>query len=147
MNRLTLPTFPHTILGFDDLFSQVEREMNRGSESYNYPPHNIISYEDNKIEVEIAVAGFKQEELNVSTNRGELIVNGKKNIETSDEKESKSYEYLHRGLAYRNFELKFIIGDMIKVNDVVLEDGILNIKMEKIIPEEYKPKVLKINAK
>jgi HSP20 family molecular chaperone IbpA len=194
--RITLPAFPHTLLGFDHLFAQFEKEMNRAAGTYNYPPHNVISYGD-KVKIEIAVAGFKEEELSVTTANGDLIVAGKqskagkymKSLEPSAMKsnasdvevnemiddlkdctieelnkklvgkafnvdmekvyftEKPNEKYLHRGLALRDFELKFILGNAIKVSDVNLEDGILTINLEKIVPEEHKPKKLKINTK
>lgn len=140
--RINLPALPHTLLGFDNLFKQMEDELNRSTGYYNYPPHNVMVNGDN-ITIEIAVAGFKHPELDVTSSKGELTVCGNKEQTTVNDGNS----FLHRGLAFRNFELKFRLGDIIKVSEVNLEDGILTINLEKIIPEEHKPKKLKINAK
>jgi len=163
--RITLPTFPHTLLGFDSLFRQMEEQMNLKSGTFNYPPHNVIA-EDDKVKIEIAVAGFKENELSVTTSKGDLIVlgNHERKVYTAEignlsveksleyvEKIKKEIncatKYLHHGLASRDFELKFILGDVIKVSDATLEDGILTINLEKVVPEEHKPKKIKINKK
>jgi len=150
--RITLPTFPHTLLGFDGLFRQMEEEMNRKTGAFNYPPHNVVQSGD-KVKIEMAVAGFKEDELSVTVAKGDLIVTGnKENKNYAQEYDTESsaplqMKYLHHGLALRDFELKFILGDAIKVSNVKLEDGILTINLEKVIPEEHKPKKLKINAK
>lgn len=107
-----------------------------------YPPHNILKFSDNRFVLEIAVAGFKQEDLKIVLDKNNLIITGdkKKNenvsiIETS---------YLHKGIGTRSFEKSFVLERYLNVQDISLSDGILSIVLERVIPEEELPKVLEI---
>lgn len=117
-------------IGFDQLF-----------EPQGYPPHNITESEDGKYSVDVAVAGFQSDELEVISARGNLSISGKKSPETSEGK------ILHRGIAARDFKLNFKLGEHIVISGATHKDGILSIKLEKIIPEDEKPQKIEINAK
>ena len=132
------PFFTHTV-GFERLFNRlnnIHEDIARTKQTY--PPYNIRRHDDETFDIEIAVAGFKEEELDVEHKDNTLTVEGKKN-------EAKTEDYIHRGIAARGFRRVWHLEDFTKVTDANLEDGLLSIRLEKIIPEELRPKKIKIN--
>jgi molecular chaperone IbpA len=121
-------------LGFD-LFDQFENQLSR-----SYPPYNIIRINENESLIELAVAGFSRENLNVKLDKNKLFINGD-NVDK--ELEECSY-YAHKGISNKKFEQKFILGEYIKVENVTYDNGILAVKLIKEIPEECKPKIFEI---
>jgi molecular chaperone IbpA len=105
----------------------------------NYPPHNIIRVDDYNYIIEVAIAGFKKEEIVVSIEQEILTITGSKN-KTDDS----GLQYLHRGLSSRDFVRSFTLAEHIVVKNAVISDGILSIKLEHIIPEEKKPRLIEI---
>jgi molecular chaperone IbpA len=99
----------------------------------NYPPYNIVKIEDHKYELQIAIAGFKINELDIELKDGVLQIEGKREVE-----ETKNY--LHKGISARAFRRAFTLADTIVVKGADLADGILTINLENIIPEEKKPR-------
>ena len=97
----------------------------------NYPPYNLIQVNNTESRLEIALAGFKKEEVNVYTEYGKLFVEGKKK-----DKEDGS-EYFHQGLAQRSFNRAWTLADDYEVRDVSLEDGLLTVKLCKVVPEHH----------
>ena len=97
----------------------------------NYPPYNLIQVNNTESRLEIALAGFKKEEVHVYTEYGKLFVEGKKK-----DKETGS-EYVHQGLAQRSFNRAWTLSDDFEVRDVTLEDGLLTVKLGKIVPEHH----------
>jgi len=125
-------------IGFDSLmdrFSTVE-SINNNS---NYPPYNIIKHDDEHWGIELAVAGFTRSELNVELAEGVLTVTAR--AEPSNEQ----LEYVHRGLAKRAFTRKWTLADDVVVLGASLVDGVLKIDLERIIPEEKKPRSFEIS--
>jgi len=132
------PFFNHTV-GFDRLFNRlnnIHEEVSRSKQTY--PPYNIRRHSDEKFDIEIAVAGFKEEELDVEFKDNTLTVEGKK-------KETKEEGYVHRGIAARGFRRIWHLEDYTKVANANLEDGLLTVRLEKIIPKELRPIKIKIN--
>ena len=109
------------------------------TESSFYPPHNILKHNDNKFVLEIAVAGFSQEELEVLLDKNTLIVTGEKKST-----ENTSISYLHKGIGNRSFKKSFVLERYLVVDDVNLSDGILKIVLERVVPEEEQPRILEI---
>ena len=109
------------------------------AESSFYPPHNILKHNDNKFVLEIAVAGFSQEELEVLLDKNTLIVTGDKRSS-----EDVSVSYLHKGIGNRSFKKSFVLERYLVVDDVNLSDGILKIVLERVVPEEEQPRILEI---
>ena len=109
------------------------------TESSFYPPHNILKHNDNKFVLEIAVAGFSQEELEVLLDKNTLIVTGEKKSS-----EGISVSYLHKGIGNRSFKKSFVLERYLVVDDVNLSDGILKIVLERVVPEEEQPRILEI---
>ena len=109
------------------------------TESSYYPPHNILKHNDNKFVLEIAVAGFSQEELEVLLDKNTLVVTGEKK-----RSEDLSVSYLHKGIGNRSFKKSFVLERYLIVDDVNLSDGILKIVLERVVPEEEQPRILEI---
>lgn len=109
------------------------------TESSYYPPHNILKHNDNKFVLEIAVAGFSQEELEVLLDKNTLVVTGEKK-----KSEDLSVSYLHKGIGNRSFKKSFVLERYLVVDDVNLSDGILKIVLERVVPEEEQPRILEI---
>jgi len=126
------------VIGFDEVFARLNR-IQTVQDHGNYPPYNIIKHDATNFRIELAVAGFKKDELDMELTEGVLAVTGKAS-DVSDET-----EYVHRGLAKRAFARKFTLADDVVVNKVSLTDGILTIDLERIIPDEKKPKKFKIS--
>ena len=120
---------------FDNIFDSV---FNLNESSTSYPPYNIIKSKNNYT-IMMAIAGFTKDEVDISVEENELSVKGISN--NSDEK----IEFLHKGIAARNFERKFQLADTIKVVDAIYENGLLNIFLEREIPEHQKPRKIEIN--
>jgi len=102
----------------------------------NYPPYNVIKQDEDTYLVELALAGFNKSEINVTVDNGNLIVKG--------EKENKDVEFKHKGIATRSFTRSFALGEYMEVTGAEFENGMLSIIIERIVPEEKKPKLIKI---
>jgi molecular chaperone IbpA len=133
----TLAQLNRALIGFDRIFDDMERRF-ANSPQPNYPPHNIIKYDDYNFEIEIAVAGFEREDITIEVDQDQLRVQGKKL------KEEESSTYLYRGLAARDFDRSWTLADHIQVGDAELTNGILRIKLTRIVPEELKPRLIAI---
>ena len=105
-----------------------------------YPPYNIVKNEDDKFTIEIAVAGFSKDEIEIEFKENILKIESKSRPEGDDEK-----EYLHKGISNKRFRTHtFTLSDDVIVNGADMKDGILKIDMERIIPEEKKPRLIEI---
>ena len=129
-------------VGFDDVFDHFESmfegpTLTLGS---NYPPYNIVKTGDNKFDIEVALAGFNKKDINVTSENGMLTIESKEDDKSKD----KDGEVLHKGISKRQFTRSFTLADDVVVNGAELKDGMLVIDLEKIVPEEKKPKTIKI---
>ena len=133
MTRFTA-LYPQFV-GFDNIFNELERLVDGTAPTRNtsFPPHNIIKLDDNKYVVEMAVAGFGQDEVDVEIHDGTLVVKGEKKDQTE-------VDYLYRGIATRSFTKSIRLNDSIEVRGAQFKDGILKIALENIIPEHKKPR-------
>lgn len=138
ISRLT-PLY-HTTLGFENLFDEVEKLLNSDfkTTTTTFPPHNILKLDDNHYVVELAVAGFSKDDIEVSVNDGELVIKGNK------EDKAESGEYLHRGIGLRSFTKTLRIADTVEVKGAEYKDGILRVGLENIIPDHKKPRKIEI---
>lgn len=102
----------------------------------NYPPYNVIKEDEDTYIVEIALAGFDKEDLDVTVDQDTLIVKG--------EQEKKETEYTHKGIANRSFTRSFALGEYMEVTKAEFENGMLSVTVERIVPEDKKPKTIKI---
>ena len=122
---------------FDNIFDSV---FNLNESNTSYPPYNILK-SDNNYTISLAIAGFSKDEVDVSLQENELVIKG-----VAKDQDNK-IQFLHRGIAGRNFERKFRLADTIKVSNASYEDGLLNIYLEREIPEHQKPRKIEINSK
>jgi molecular chaperone IbpA len=133
--------FRRSTVGFDRLFDMLENST-LGQTQENYPPFDLIKEGENEYRIELAVAGFKPEELDITAQQNVLIVSGRKK-EESDEKGS---DYIYRGIATRSFERRFALADHIQVRGADIRDGLLSIELVREIPEAMKPKKIDIGG-
>jgi len=118
-------------IGMDDYF---DRFFNSDFPQSNYPPYNLIQLNNHESKLEIALAGFKKNELQVYTEFGKLYVKGKK------EESENVGEFVHKGLAQRSFERVWTVSDDTKVGSVEFEDGLLTVELNKIVPDHHERK-------
>ena len=129
-------------IGFDDMFDQFESMLgNGGMVQSNYPPYNIRKVGKDKYAIEVAIAGFNKDDVEVEFEDKVLTVRTKK-IEKTVEKNGD--EIIHKGISQRSFSKSFTISDDVKVGEAKLKDGLLTINCEKIIPEQKKKKLIPI---
>lgn len=133
-----------SMVGFDRLASLIEA-ASKTEAAGNWPPYNIETTGENAYRVEIAVAGFKPEELNVEVKENTLTVTGRKTAAANDSG-GDGKRYLHRGLAERNFERRFQLADYVVVTDAGLADGLLSIELRRELPEAMKPRRIDIKG-
>lgn len=122
-------------IGFDRLFDMMENDA--GPSQDNYPPFDLIQVDDNQYRIDLAVAGFKRGEIEITVHQNVLIVAGEKR----DEDHS---NFIHRGIATRSFERRFTLADHIQVRTADLKDGLLSVELVREIPEAMKPKKINI---
>lgn len=132
------PLFRSTV-GFDRLGRLLENTL-EDSGANGYPPYNIEKRGDDQYRIVLAVAGFAEDDLDVTVKEGTLIVSGR--IDDKDEE----VRYLHRGIAGRAFERRFELADHIEVQDGRLENGLLVIELKREIPEALKPRKIEITS-
>jgi len=126
-----------SVVGFDRLANLIEAASKTEGPT-GYPPYNIESVGENAYRIEIAVAGFKTDELDIQVKENLLTVTGSK--AANDEPR----QYLHHGLAARNFERRFQLADYVVVTDANLSDGLLSIALKRELPEALKPRKIEI---
>ena len=139
MRTLDLTPLYRTAVGFDRLAALLDAAASADGAS-GYPPYNIETVGENAYRIEIAVAGFRQEDLAIEVKENLLTVQGRK--PANDE----AKRYLHRGLAERNFERRFQLADYVVVTDAQLADGLLTIALKRELPEQLKPRQIEIKA-
>ena len=130
-------------IGFDDMFDQFESMLgNGGLVQNNYPPYNIRKADKDKYAIELAVAGFNKNDVEVEFEDNLLTVRTKQ-VDKSENNELNG-EIIHKGISQRQFARSFTIADDVKVNGAELKDGLLTISCERIIPEHKKKKLIEI---
>ncbi len=140
MRTLDFSPLYRTTVGFDHLSNLLD-SVNRAENAANgYPPYNIESIDSDRYQITMAIAGFTEEELDIQLEKQTLTVKGEK------PQEDDSKNYLHRGIAARNFERRFQLADHVEVTSARLENGLLDIQLVRVIPEAMKPKTIAINS-
>ena len=139
MRTIDFSPLYRTAVGFDRLAGLLDAAAASDSQG-GYPPYNIERTDENAYRVEIAVAGFKPEELHVEVKENLLVVQGRK--AANDE----SRRFLHRGLAERNFERRFQLADYVVVTSADLADGLLSISLKRELPDALKPRRIDITS-
>lgn len=132
----TTYSFPtSSFVGFERMFDELSRTATTSANNSNYPPHNIVKIDEDNYLIEIAVAGFKKEDIDIQLKDSILTVKGKK---------EDARTYTHKGISSREFARTFTLGEYVQVNGANLEDGILAIQLERVVPEEERPRVIEI---
>ncbi|HET9313475.1 MAG TPA: Hsp20 family protein [Nitrospira sp.] len=130
--------YRRSTIGFDRLFDLLENSgLGQGSETY--PPFDLIQVDNNHFRINLAVAGFSRDEIDITAQQNQLIVAGKK-------AEDDEVNYIHRGIANRQFERRFGLADFIKVTDADLKNGLLSIDLIREIPEAMRPRKISIGG-
>ena len=130
-------------VGFDSIFEEFDR-MLESPERYNsnYPPYNIHKLSDNDYKIEVALAGFSKEDIELELKDSTLTIRNKTKEKVINDE---SNGVIHKGISTRQFERSFTISEDIKVKHAELRNGLLNIDLERIVPEEKKPRLISIN--
>ena len=127
----------HYAVGFDRVFDRLNDYASHQSTSNTFPPYNIRKDGDFNFEIEMALAGFGRKDIEVEVADGVLTVRSVKDNEESE-------DVIHRGISYRKFVRKFTMADDIVVNGAKLENGMLTVELERVVPEEKKPRLIKV---
>lgn len=130
-------------VGFDHLASLLDSVSTNERSASGYPPYNIELVEEDNYRITMAVAGFTDDDINVEVENNTLTVSSNKEVS----KESGESNFLHRGIAERNFKRTFKLADHIKVTAATMENGLLHIELAREIPEAMKPRQIAINGK
>lgn len=133
IDTAALAQLSKALVGFDRYFTAPHHQNG------NYPPHNIVKYSDTHYSIEVAVAGFTKEEITVEVDQDQLTILGTKAVDVNDSK-----EYLHRGLAARDFEQTFTLAEYMEVKGAKVADGMLQIDIQRLVPEALKPRQIEV---
>lgn len=140
MRTFDLTPLFRTSVGFDRMSRQLNSAMQLESTTKGYPPYNIAKTGETHYRITLAVAGFAESDLHLETHEGRLKVTGETAVDDD------TVEYLHRGIAGRRFERTFQLADHIHVNGASLENGLLHIELERVVPDALKPRSIAINT-
>lgn len=140
LSAMDLSPLYRNSIGIDNWLARVFDQIDHTSQN-NYPPYNIIKHDDNTFEVQVAVAGFSEGEVEVSVKDGNLVITGEKQPEA----QIVGTEYLHQGISARRFVRSFSLADYVEVVDAHSRDGILTVRLERKLPEAMKPKTIAIS--
>ena len=132
-NKLT----PYAV-GFDRMFDNLNRYVDNNQQSHGFPPYNIRKEGDYNYVIEMALAGFGKKDIEIEVSDGTLSVRSTKENETDNDSQ------LYRGISFRKFDRKFTLSEDIVVQDASLENGMLTINLERIVPEEKKPRLIEV---
>jgi len=135
LRSLDIPSVHKFGIGFDNMFDELLRLNSQ--QTLNYPPYNILKNTEDSFSIEIAVAGFSEGEISVNVDNRVLSITGKKN-------DGLEVEYLHKGISDRDFVREFTLAEHVEIQSATQRDGILIINLERIVPEEKKPKSIAI---
>ena len=141
LRSFDIPSIHKFAVGFDGIFDELMR-INAQQTNTNYPPYNIVKHSEDAFAIELAVAGFREGDINITLEKNVLTIKGEQ-TESLEELE-KNVEYLHRGISARNFDRTFTLADYVEVLGAKAENGILTIELERQVPEEQKPKTVAI---
>ena len=136
--NLNFDPFWRSSVGFDRILDLMDESLRYQPEN-NYPPYNILRTGENSYRITLAVAGFKPDQINVTVERNTLTVAGR-------ESQKQDHDYVHRGIAARDFERRFGLADFVEVKDATFEDGLLQIDLARELPEAMKPKRIQIRS-
>lgn len=141
LGRIDFGPLNRFTVGLDDMFDDLARLTSHSQQESNYPPYNIIKYNEDSYAIEVAVAGFDQSEIDVSVENNHLTITGNRSDRTPVES-----TYVHRGISARNFTKTFTLGNYIEVNGATIKNGMLTVSLTRIVPEALKPRKISITS-
>ena len=131
--------FPrNAFLGFDHLFDELDRVTNHAKDSY--PPHNVVKYDDMKYDIELAVAGFSKDDIDIELKDHVLSIKG----DRADNRDQE--QYVHKGISDRKFFKSFRLSEYAEVSGADMKDGILTVSIEVVLPEKIRPQKISIGT-
>ena len=130
-----------SFVGFDRMANLIDAASQQASSGNSYPPYNVAQISENAYRIELAVAGFAEDELELESHENALTISGRK----APSADNDAAEYLHRGIAERGFERRFQLADHVKVEGAGLKNGLLVISLKRELPEALKPRKIAIN--
>ena len=136
--RIDTQALNRALVGFDRMFDTFESRFANQLAS-NYPPYNILKADNDNYIIEVAVAGFKKDEITVEVDQDQLVIKGQKS-----ETANTTTVYMHRGLSARDFVRQFTLAEHMVVNGATIQDGVLQVNIQRIVPEELKPRLIDI---
>jgi molecular chaperone IbpA len=147
MRNIDLSPLYRSFIGFDHLASMIDT-ASRNEKQSTYPPYNIELLAEDKYRITMAVAGFAKDEVNIEVQENTLQVIGTKTVKEGNESSSKEErKFLHKGISERSFERKFQLGDHVKVLAADLENGLLHVDLERVVPESKKPRKIEMGSR
>lgn len=134
-----LAPFYRTSIGVDRLFDRIIGQLDTAAAT-NYPPYNIVKTGENTFELQLAVAGFHQDELSITVKDGTCTISGEQGERALPE----GHEYFYQGISARRFVRSWPLGEYVEVRSAELRDGMLTVRLEQVIPENARPKTIAI---
>jgi molecular chaperone IbpA len=144
MTRLDLQPFFRSTIGFDQIAEILDNLTEENRKQNHYPPYNIEKLDEESYRITVAVAGFKEEDLDITKHNNLLTIEGK--MSKKPEPAAPEHTFLYKGIAERSFQLQFRIADHMLIDDVALENGMLTINMRREVPEALKPQKITIRS-
>lgn len=141
MRTIDLSPLYRSFIGSDHLASMIDAAT-RNEKQSTYPPYNIELLGEDKYRITMAIAGFGENDVDIQVQENTLTITGNKKTASKEER-----KFLHKGISERNFERKFQLGDHVKVLSADMEHGLLNIDLERVIPEAMKPRKIEIGSR
>ena len=147
MRNIDLSPLYRSFIGFDHLASMID-SASKNEKQTTYPPYNIELLAEDKYRITMAVAGFAKDEVSIEVQEKNCQVIGVKAVKESvDSSNKEERKFLHKGISERSFERKFQLGDHVKVLTADLENGLLHVDLERVVPESKKPRKIEIGSK
>lgn len=143
MTKITsfdLTPFYRNTVGMDRLFDRIVNQIDAAATAGNYPPYDIVRVADDRYEIRVAAAGFRQGEIDVEFHEGRLTITGNHSGDARPE-----VEYMHHGISNRNWVRQFTLADYVEVKSATMTDGILTVQLERQVPEALRPKKIEIS--
>ncbi|MGB6231615.1 MAG: Hsp20 family protein [Litorimonas sp.] len=131
-----------SFVGLDRMAGLLDAASAQSSSTAGYPPYNVARIDDDAYRIELAVAGFSQDDLSIESEQNRLTITGRKDDKSANDE----LDYLHRGIAERGFERRFQLADHVFVEDASLENGLLVVTLKRELPEALKPRRIEIGA-
>jgi molecular chaperone IbpA len=138
IRTIDLPSFARHAIGFNRLFDEMNRSFANSRSDDKYPPYNIAKLDETHYVIELAVAGFSEEEIDIELKENSLTIKG------NQPKKDQETDYIYKGISNRSFDRTFTLADNVEVRNATVQNGILTVTLEQVIPEAQKPKKIQI---